>query len=148
MLNINFEILSCSDMKKISREICEANFTDVKIQHFFESMEDQRRQTKPCSLHEDALDVDTMKPMPCTHGRRPRIAVFGAPCQPFTRQRDKRSVDGSVRAHSKFHVQMQESLDWMARFMPEAAISEQVEGFSQPETKQDTSNPLDRLSNR
>lgn len=73
------------------------------------------------------------------------LAVVGTPCQPYSRQRVKRSQVGSVESHKSHHTTFSDLLQWMESLQPKALIAEQVVGFDQPESVEVRTTPFQRL---
>ena len=113
-----------------------ANF-GATVTHFFASMESQAFDCS-CLLHEKATTCGAD-----TCGAAD-LAVVGTPCQPYSRQRVKRSEDGSVRAHKKYDATFKEFLDLLQSYEPKACVGEQVEGFTSPESAADPTTPFER----
>jgi len=74
----------------------------------------------------------------------PMLGVIGTPCQPFSRQRTKRSAEGSVAGHSKFPTTFKDLLAWLETYEPQCGTCEQVEGFTQAESPSVPESPMDR----
>ena len=72
------------------------------------------------------------------------LGVLGAPCNPYSTQRTKRKMSGSVEGHDLYDVLMVHGLDFMVTGNAKAYIVEQVEGFGQPFSKTDATTPLER----
>ncbi|CAE7926006.1 unnamed protein product, partial [Symbiodinium necroappetens] len=111
------------------------------VSHFHASMEDQVSGVC-CTLHrgqagcigEPAGVVD--------------IAVAGSPCPPFSMQRSKRYLDGSVEQHPLYYVTDDILPRWLVRFEPKFAVLEQVMGFDRPTEAGQSVTPLQRFLNR
>ena len=107
------------------------------VRHFHASMEDQVSGVC-CTLHrgqagcigEPAGVVD--------------IAVAGSPCPPFSMQRSKRYLDGSVEQHPLYYVTDDILPRWLVRFEPKFAVLEQVMGFDRPTEAGQSVTPLQR----
>lgn len=62
---------------------------------------------------------------------------MGTPCDPFSEQRNKRYVNGSVKEHPLFAVTFRDAIGLLRKeCAPKAAILEQVMGFDKPETRE------------
>eukprot|EP00438_Fugacium_kawagutii_P030561 Skav222976 [mRNA] locus=scaffold2762:15098:16594:+ [translate_table: standard] len=135
LLGIKLGAISCSDIKKESFAMVRENFEPT---HFHSTMQNQIKQVA-CWMHPAHLcQFQTVD--------GPDLAVVGTPCQPFSRQRVKRSASGSVRAHSKFDTTFKDLIDWLSEFEPKTAVAEQVVGLHSPESSSERSTPMDRLS--
>lgn len=67
---------------------------------------------------------------------------MGTPCDPFSEQRTKRYVNGSVKEHPLYNVTFRDAIGLLRKeCAPKAAILEQVMGFDKPETRE--SDPSD-----
>lgn len=138
LLGIPVESFSCSDPKSDSFQICDANFGQKIHQWHPDLREQMSHQERPCnSDSQQACEAGMFEDVP--------LACIGTPCQPFSRQRTKRSAENSVRSHSKFETTMTELSDWLQTFEPRCAICEQVEGIAMPESKSCRTTPLERL---
>jgi site-specific DNA-cytosine methylase len=96
----------------------------------------------PCQLHGDA---DSCDPKAGFRDGHVQLAVFGTPCPPFSNQRCKRNVAGSVKSHRDYNITFQDTILWMQEFEPGTAAMEQVLGFAGAESSLDNSTPLARL---
>lgn len=72
------------------------------------------------------------------------LAVYGAPCPPYSKMRAKRTVDGSVRQHAGYDVMFSDTVQWLQKHEPAVAIAEQVCGFDSPESVNVSETPLQR----
>lgn len=72
------------------------------------------------------------------------VGVYGTPCTPFSKQRAKRHVSGSVISHDKYQVTFEEALGWMAEFLPKASTMEQVRGFNEKISVDEDETPMER----
>jgi hypothetical protein len=70
--------------------------------------------------------------------------ITGTPCPPFSKQRPKRHIDGSVQSHRLFQTTFTDFVEWLAKFEPGASTLEQVVGFDEPESSSDISTPMKR----
>lgn len=122
---------SCSDCKDIAFKMIMKNFPDV--QHFFGSMFSQN-EGEDCKFHEGF----------CPPSSNNDVAVLGTPCQPFSRQRSKRSIEGTVRSHSKYETTFSDMLDFLKCHQPRCAVAEQVEGLTIPEFSGSVDRPVER----
>ena len=73
------------------------------------------------------------------------LGVIGTPCQPYSRQRVKRSQAGSVENHKSNSTTFTDLLHWLGGLNPKACVAEQVVGFNQPESVEVRTTPLQRL---
>ena len=74
----------------------------------------------------------------------PDIAVTGTPCPPYSRQRAKRTVEGSVKSHPLHQVTNETLPNWIALTEPKPVILEQVLGFAQKCDANDEASPMVR----
>eukprot|EP00439_Symbiodinium_sp_Y106_P008465 s6826_g1.t1 len=90
------------------------------VRHFHASMEDQVSGVC-CTLHggQDGCAVEAAGVVD--------IAVAGSPCPPFSMQRSKRFLDGTVEQHPLFYVTDDILPKWLVRFEPKFAVLEQVQ---------------------
>ncbi|CAK9110160.1 unnamed protein product [Durusdinium trenchii] len=138
LLGIPVESYNCSDPKPESYSIVNLNF-GPQVASFHKTLQEQiSRLVEPC--HSDSQEAADAK-----HLENPDLAVAGTPCQPFSRQRSKRSADNSVRSHSKFSTTFVDLLDWLRAFEPKCGAFEQVEGLDCPESTACRTTPLERL---
>ena len=73
------------------------------------------------------------------------LAVVGTPCQPYSRQRVKRSMAGSMEGHKSHSTTFGDLLLWLDGLEPRAVVAEQVIGFTQPESVDVRTTPFERL---
>ena len=132
MLGFQIGHINACDIKSISRDIIFENF-DGQVNHFWKSLDEQVENFDACCCL-----------CPEWANEEPDIGVIGTPCQPFSRQRNKRSADGSVRSHSKYETTFTDMMEWLNAFQPKTAIGEQVEGFMCPESVSIRTTPLER----
>lgn len=135
LLGIKIGEISCSDIKKESLAMVRENFEPT---HFHSSMQNQLKQVA-CWLH-PAHQCE----LKVVGGAD--LAVVGTPCQPFSRQRVKRSATGSVRNHHGFATTFSDLLQWLQEFEPKSCVAEQVVGLHTPESSTERTTPMDRLS--
>ena len=74
------------------------------------------------------------------------LGCAGSPCPPFSKQRSKRNVEGSVRAHRDYNTTFTSLVKWLVKFHPGVFVMEQVTGFDEPEDVHDPSTPMRRYS--
>ena len=125
----------CADPKPASFDIITENFP-ASVTHFFPNLQAQVG-ADGCKLHPQHGSCAFFK-------KPPHLGVIGTPCQPFSRQRCKRSAEGSVRAHAKYDTTFVDMIDWLKCFEPMVAIGEQVAGIDIPESVTNPETPLDR----
>ena len=135
LLGFTVRSYNCSDPKPASYNMVMENFGDT-VSHFFPCMWCQS-ENEECKLHPGKI---------CAEASRVSfdIGVCGTPCQPFSRQRVKRSAEGSVRNHSLFEATNSDLMDWLRCHRPKVSVVEQVMGLSIPESTSSTTTPLDR----
>lgn len=121
LLGMHVKHISCSDLKPISKDFVMANFSN--IEHWHPSMREQLEGAN-CSIHADAAELG----FHCGHDFDPDLAICGTPCQPFSRQRLKRSAPPNQ--HKGYSATMEYLVPWLQSFEPKACCAEQVEGFS------------------
>lgn len=122
LLGIKMNEINCCDSKPQSRDMIRENFYGAKI---FESLNDQI---------DDGSGIETDYD----------FGIIGTPCQPFSRQRVKRSAEGSVKGHKSYSATFDDFVSWMTHFQPKAGCAEQVEGLDIPESTSDRRTPMER----
>ena len=127
-------VVGASDPKRSSFNMVMENFAD-SLDHFHTCMLNQY-ENEPCVLHPDRRQ--------CSTAPYADIGVCGTPCQPFSRQRVKRSAEGSVVNHMKYETTNTDVTSWLRAHMPKTAVLEQVMGLTIPEHSNTTETPLDR----
>lgn len=98
LLGIKMNEINCCDSKPQSRDMIRENFYGAKI---FESLNDQI---------DDGSGIETDYD----------FGIIGTPCQPFSRQRVKRSAEGSVKGHKSYSTTFDDFVSWMTHFQPNA----------------------------
>jgi len=141
LLGFPLSHINASDMKSTSHDIVMANFGDA-VQHFYNTLDDQVVQDTGCSVHGNHCMSQSGRDNPGL--LHPMLGVIGTPCQPFSRQRTKRSAEGSVAGHSKFPTTFKDLLAWLETYEPQCGTCEQVEGFTQAESPSVPESPMDR----
>ena len=136
LLGFRFQSISASDLKPESYEMIRENFHDLT--HFYMSMDDQTRGTG--CVHSKASGCAGF--MPNFHVESPDLGITGTPCQPFSRQRVKRSAPGSVAGHKAYDTTFTDLVCWLHSFEPKVAIVEQVEGMDIRESSACPTSPL------
>ena len=127
--------LSASDLKQQSFDMIKENFPELG--HYFQSLDDQLNG-RDCLIHPGRLC--NPEGMEC-----PDLAVTGTPCQPFSRQRVKRSAPGSVAGHKAYDTTFKDLIAWLHAHEPKVAVVEQVEGMDLRESATCPTSPLDQL---
>ncbi|CAK9013183.1 Uncharacterized protein SCF082_LOCUS11820 [Durusdinium trenchii] len=138
LLGIPVSRYNCSDPKSESFHIVNENFRydAIGIHRFHKNLQEQMAEM--CDpTHSDAPKVEQLM-------EDPDMAIIGTPCQPFSKQRTKRSVEGSVRGHSKFDTTFVDLIAWLATFEPKCGCCEQVEGLDRPESASNKTTPMER----
>ena len=100
------------------------NFHDLT--HFYMSMDDQTRGTG--CVHSKASGSAGF--MPNFHVESPDLGITGTPCQPFSRQRVKRSAPGSVAGHKAYETTFTDLVCWLHSFEPKVAIVSRWRGWT------------------
>ena len=106
------------------------------IQHMHSSMEAQVDGAS-CMMHPHGTCQLTLE-------TDPDIGITGTPCPPYSTQRAKRTVEGSVKNHALFYVTDEILPRWIGMTEPKFVVVEQVMGFGQRVDNKDTSTPLAR----
>jgi hypothetical protein len=132
-LGLGFATLSCSEPNTSFQRFVLANHSPM---HFHSTM---NHQTAGCAC--------VLHPLAESCAADPgvvNVAVFGTPCPPFSTQRAKRRVDGSVQAHAAYLTTFEDSISWLSKFEPITACMEQVLGFDMAVSTSDSSTPMNR----
>lgn len=132
LLRIPVKEIVCCDLKKECFDMAMANVE--KVGHFHESLQAQIAGSH-CYMHSGNK---------CTPDKCPDLFICGTPCQPFSMQRSKRSMEGSVRQHAKWSTTFVDLIEWLGTFQPKAGFLEQVLGIDQAESTSDRKTPLSR----
>lgn len=133
LLGIKVSKLSASDIKRQSYDMIKEN---MDVTHWAWSLADQtmgsckEHYPDSCDQGESRGDYD--------------VAVCGTPCQPFSMQRTKRTLPGSVKNHGKFSTTMDDLVTWLEHYQPKTAVAEQVEGLGVAESTDEKTTPLQR----
>ena len=140
-LGFQYSVMSAAEPDQKCRDFVYQN-CDRPPTHWFptiqaqmQSMESQRA----CVCHPWSADGC------CAAPETADLGIMGAPCHPFSTQRAKRYVTGSVAQHPEYDVMCQQVIRWLEVFEPRVVVLEQVEGFDEPEDKNDESTPFRRL---
>ncbi len=75
----------------------------------------------------------------------PDVGITGSPCNPFSTQRVKRYVQGSVSCHTAFETTMTSIISFYQTVEPKLGVTEQVAGFDQPIQAGSESTPMRML---
>lgn len=127
-LGLSFRCLSASDPSPAAQAFLQANFSR-DIMHIYQSMEEQ--------MH----SVDGVTQGALT----PHLAVWGTPCDPFSRQNAKKRFCCGATAHSKFDTTFLELKEWLQIHNPGTGVMEQVQGFDMPTSPGNPTSPLAAL---
>ena len=133
MLNIPYQCVSASDPDRFCQMFMKANFAPDHIHHDLNS----QLCGDSCTLHPDGDFLQGL-----AFGS---VNFFqaGTPCPPFSCQRAKRNLTGSVRSHKDYQTTV-DIVSWLQHFEPEAGCLEQVSGFNAPEDQNTDETPLER----
>jgi hypothetical protein len=116
-----------ADLKPASRRFVESNVSGVI--HFFQSLQELTQSRGHCLMHGSDCTLRAAS----DGGRRPDFAIFGPPCQPFTRQRARSGTTvrtGCSEAHPQYDVTMRGIVSYIAAHRPLVSIIEQVPAFA------------------
>ena len=102
--------------------------------HRHASLQDQA-EGAPCLEHPDGTGCQCFSPF---------LGVVGTSCKPYSVQRVKRFVEGSVKDHRDHELTQRDLVSWLETISPCVAITENVEGWDMPEHPGDKSTPLQR----
>lgn len=75
----------------------------------------------------------------------PHLAVWGTPCDPFSRQNAKKRFCCGATAHVKYDTTFSELRDWLQAHNPGTGVMEQVHGFDMPTSPTNPTSPLAML---
>lgn len=129
-----FECYGVAEIDPHFRAFIDANFPGVH--HVHATLEDQVNGC-PCLLHPSNVT--------CGCGEEsPDLSVLGTACDPYSRQRPKRFVTGSVKSHQDYLTTFRDTLDFLTRFEPHTAIMEQVAGFTMVYSSSEEDTPKKR----
>ena len=139
-LGIPFKVWSVADTDPQCREFIRMNFS---VQHMHTSMRSQIKGS-PCQWHA-STGASSCNPQQ-THCscENCSLGCSGTPCRPYSTQRAKRFVEGSVQEHRDHSLTDESLLEWIAEACPEAGFFENVEGWNLPEHQGSECSPLDR----
>ncbi|CAE8638766.1 unnamed protein product [Polarella glacialis] len=132
-LGIPFHACSTSEPNPSFRKFAHCNHA---VDHAHEFLRGQADDA-PCTLHPHARSCC----VPCSVD----LSIFGTPCPPFSQQRSKRMVSGTVKNHVLYSTTFGEATAFLERKEPKAAVMEQVRGFDKPEYAGDKSTPMRRF---
>lgn len=107
------------------------------FKHVFPSLEHQIKG-QGCLLHQNSCVFD-----PC-HGEEPDFLISGSPCDPFSRQSNKRWQPGAVSGHKFFGVTMGSVVSLYQQVQPPVGLFEQVKGFTMPFDQTTSETPYSR----
>ena len=137
-LGIPFICWSTSEPVPAYRDFQLANHPHVLVHQHLELKE--QLSGKPCARHSTA-DA-------CKVEENPDLLVIGAPCNPFSCQRQDRFSGGSVEQHKLFQLSFQGVADVLRSFSPDRAVMETTDGFLKPLQKGGEETPLLMLLGR
>ena len=117
----------------------------ASVKHFFNTLEDQV-EGLACKIHGGNCFGRKIHDGCCSCNGHEDIdlGMLGTPCQPFSRQRVKRSQAGSVKGHGKYLTTFRDLIQFLKTFEPRTAVLEQVAGIDTPESTIDRRTPLQR----
>ena len=72
------------------------------------------------------------------------FAITGTMCTPYSKQRGKRFLPGSVREHEHDSLTSVHCLAWVQQLAPLAGVVENVEGWNMPESFVASVSPMSR----
>ena len=131
-LGLTFSCLSASEPDSTAQAFIAANFSQNEILSVKSTMQEQIEENRS---FQDEQDQDGFR------GLAPHLAVFGSPCNPFSRQRVKRFQDGAQK-HKMFETTFLDLRQWLEEFNPPTAVMEQVLGFDMRIQSDDARTPL------
>ena len=138
--------MSASELVAAYRELCELNYGG-KFTHFFDDVAKQHAGKEACCFCSGTLAAQLSGPCrPLLELERQEVDIMftGSPCPPYSTQRTKRYVEGSVKAHPAFETTMTHVISLIKAYKPFRVVFEQVWGFAQPEVKGGRQTPKDR----
>lgn len=112
-----------------------------RLSHLYPSIEAMLAD-EPCILAHDGTQHGQQ--CKCCAGISPSLAMTGSPCNPYSTQRAKRFLDGSVANHPLATVTMTGVVEFYLKFEPKLGIMEQVKGFMKRTSHTDMETPCDR----
>ena len=146
-LGIPFAIVGAAEKNPQYQKIIEANNTS-SLRHLWgtlESMMDSQRhcggqggrpgQPGSCLRHPGES---------CAIPSSISLGVTGSPCNPYSRQRNKRFRDGDVASHSMHQTTVRDVIDFYKQYKPHAGITEQVQGFNMATSSSDKETPMQK----
>ena len=140
-LGIPFTCIGISEKDPAYRSFVTNNFPDVK--HVHETLQEQSCGAA-CLLHR--VSGDSFSGCACGPDQPPQLAVLGTPCDPYSRQRPKRFISGSVKTHKDYGTTFSDTYDFLRQHEPKICVMEQVPGFNMPFSSDDDETPKDRLA--
>ncbi|CAE8649286.1 unnamed protein product [Polarella glacialis] len=132
-LGIPIRCLGTSEPCEAFREFAQSNHD---ADHWHLTMQDQI-EDKPCTIHKDATS--------CCVVVQPDYLVMGTPCNPFSRQRNKRFHEKSVMQHELAQHTFTDAYLLLEKYEPPSATMEQSDGFSAPLHAGSDDSPLKRF---
>lgn len=116
-----------------------------ELTHFYTDLESQCDDRAKCTLHDRTASsgLHSCFDESRSHGGFD-LGFVGTPCQPFSRQRAKRSQCGSVKNHKAYSTTFEHLLAWLKTREPKVAVVEQVTGLQVAESTTERTTPLDR----
>jgi hypothetical protein len=116
-----------ADPKPASKRFVLSNFTGVS--HYFQTLQELTVGRGQCALHGAGCQMDG--------DGGADFAIFGPPCQPFTRQRARTDRSGATSrqsadsaGHPLYDVTMKDIIAYVAARRPHVVIIEQVPAFA------------------
>lgn len=134
-LKIPFQCISTSEVNEKYRSFAYVNHAE-SVTHWYATMKDQQ-EGKTCVAHTDGGG-------PCPVVADVQYMILGTPCNPFSVQRPKRFLDGSVREHSMYEQTFKDAFEHLRVFQPLTVTMEQTGGFDLPESKSVSTTPMQR----
>ena len=121
-----------SEKSKPFQQFLKDNFSPG---HLHDTMADQVEGCA-CLLHPTKQE--------CQIAPNPDLLCMGTPCDPFSKTRPKRWLDGSVKQHFDYNVTFKDSYNTLMTYKPRLVIMEQVDGFDLPYCSGDSESPKQR----
>ena len=123
-LGLAFRCISASEPDQDARKFMQSNFSERDMPlRVFDTLHEQELAAdvrRACSRHGSECT---------TAGLTQQLAVFGTPCDPFSKMRCERFSDGAS-AHASFNTSFEDLKSWLTRFNPGTCVMEQAEGFA------------------
>lgn len=111
---------SASECNACFRTVLQSNH---EVKHVHQTMSSQV-SGQPCLLHPHAEGCKLPEGDLC---------VFGTPCPPYSSQRSKRYVEGTVKQHPLWSVTFVDAVEMLVKHSHKAVVMEQVPGFDKVE---------------